>query len=273
MIWPEPKSRVIGVRLSRNTTLSDLSVGTANNILDTKSNLVEERKTAEKELKRLQRLISSEPTSDSPIPPATLPTALHIARANIAYTRFSPLAEKYIAIYPAEKSKKKTRSSGDADASDDEAEEVELDYTKRQAPTYPHLMLSKEGKPERWLDVEACLTPVKDISEANDKTISNFSGAELKKLNLLRDRDLPQVPQTTRSSQKDSTAAVAQDKKAKDVKYPAGKDTAKDKAKSTDAPKEDNRRKRREAARAAEAVREVEMKDDDGNSSDGGFFE
>ncbi|KAL4890771.1 rRNA-processing protein efg1 [Aspergillus ambiguus] len=108
-----------------------------------------DRKTASKDVKRLERLEQEVSKSDLDAASkekklAALTQKLHIARVNLNYTIYYPLTEKYIALYAAVKKSKDGTAEGVNDGSDPDT-------------GYKLVHATKEEKPSMWPVVEKCM--------------------------------------------------------------------------------------------------------------------
>lgn len=121
-----------------------------------------ERKTATKELKKLQRREREISESDSPTKKEDLKllaSRIHTARVNLNYTIYSPLTEKYISLYPDKKKKNKDRDSGnDANSDSDSQKGDKRSRSESQQPQEYTIQTNDSGeKPPLWYVVEKCM--------------------------------------------------------------------------------------------------------------------
>ncbi|KAJ9309932.1 hypothetical protein DTO217A2_570 [Paecilomyces variotii] len=121
-----------------------------------------ERKTATKELKKLQRREREISESDSPTKKEDLKllaSRIHTARVNLNYTIYSPLTEKYISLYPDKKKKNKDRDSGnDANSDSDSQKGDKRSKSESQQPQEYTIQTNDSGeKPPLWYVVEKCM--------------------------------------------------------------------------------------------------------------------
>ncbi|KAB8253661.1 hypothetical protein BDV32DRAFT_31506 [Aspergillus pseudonomiae] len=200
-----------------------------------------DRKTASKDVKRLERREKEVTGSDLDSATkeeklAALAQKLQVARVNLNYTIYYPLAERYVALY-ADAKKKDQAKDGDDDEDGD--------------AKYMLVHANAADKPAMWHTVEKCM---KDgtLELLRDGKLKNGElGAEAtKKANLENKkasaRDSAQHKDTTKTSVKPQRR---EDKKGKDSRGSSSKN--------------DSRHFR---ARQASP-------DDNGDESDGGFFE
>lgn len=201
-----------------------------------------DRKTASKDVKRLER--RQKEVSDSDLDSAAkeqkltaLAQKLRVARVNLNYTIYYPLAERYVALYADAKKKKDQAKDGDKD------EDGDAGYTLVHA--------NAADKPAMWHTVETCMKDGTLELLRDGKLKDGESGTETKKkANMDKKktnvRDSVQHKDTTKTSVKLQGRG---DKKAKD---PRGSSS-----------KNDSRHTR---ARQSSP-------DDNADESDGGFFE
>ncbi|KAL1846548.1 hypothetical protein Plec18170_009127 [Paecilomyces lecythidis] len=121
-----------------------------------------ERKTATKELKKLQRREREISESDAPTKKEDLKllaSRIHTARVNLNYTIYSPLTEKYISLYPDKKRKNKGRDSGnDANSDSDSQKDDKRSRSESQQLQEYTIQTNESGeKPPLWYVVEKCM--------------------------------------------------------------------------------------------------------------------
>ncbi|KAJ5676255.1 rRNA-processing protein efg1 [Penicillium macrosclerotiorum] len=200
-----------------------------------------DRKTASKQLSRLER---HEKDQDlDPKQKANLVRKIHAARVDYNYTIYYPLTEKYISLYP----KSKDEASNEADA----ISGSESDSKEQKKTT--------DSKPAIWSVVEKCMK----------------EGT----LDLLREGKLnigPDGKQTQSSSDNAATDSLPAEKMSK--KEGMTKKTVTFSGKDRRAPREDKRADqpvkpaRKDHKQGRQKTYEAPAPDD-GNESDGGFFE
>ncbi|KNG81667.1 putative nuclear protein involved in pre-rRNA processing [Aspergillus nomiae NRRL 13137] len=201
-----------------------------------------DRKTASKDVKRLERREKEVTGSDLDSATkeeklAALAQKLQVARVNLNYTIYYPLAERYVALYADAKKKKDQAKDGDDDEDGD--------------AKYMLVHANAADKPAMWHTVEKCM---KDgtLELLRDGKLKNGElGAETtKKANLEKKktsaRDSAQHKDTTKTSVKPQRR---EDRKGKDSRGSASKNDS-------------------GHFRARQA-----SPDDNGDESDGGFFE
>ncbi|PYH95525.1 hypothetical protein BO71DRAFT_200049 [Aspergillus ellipticus CBS 707.79] len=192
-----------------------------------------DRKTATKDISRLQRREKEITKNDASLDSATqskklaaLAEKLRVARINLNYTIYYPLTEKYIALYATEQ-RKKAGSGGKTDGGDDEKDE---DDDARLGPI--HATVAE--KPAMWHAVEKCMRE-KTLDLLRDGKLDAAAGGEKKK--------------KKRSEQKSSSSSSS--RKTEDRK----------------------RTKTVVVAAKKEQDTKMRDADDGGDDSDGGFFE
>ncbi|BCR85324.1 Efg1 domain-containing protein [Aspergillus chevalieri] len=201
-----------------------------------------DRKSATKDLKRLQRR-EKETTDQKAL--ESLREKIHATRVNLNYTIYYPLTDKYISLYAEQKQKKPSQSESGADDTHSGADEKDTVVTMALADT---------GKPPMWYTVEKCM--------------------EEGTLDLLREGKLNSPRESGGNTKKTSTTT---EQKKKDVVKKASKQSKKPTEKTSSGTESKpetqpvNRRIRRNAAREDAAMRKAQK--DDGDDSDGGFFE
>ncbi|KAE8349857.1 rRNA-processing protein efg1 [Aspergillus coremiiformis] len=197
-----------------------------------------DRKTASKDVRRLER--REKEVSDSDLDSATkekklstLAQQLHIARTNLNYTIYHPLAERYVALYAEAKKKKDQAKDGEKD------EDGDAGYTLVHTTTAEN--------PAMWHTVEKCM---------KDGT-----------LELLRDGKLTTHNKNGESSagtKRTATRSSAQHKATtKTSVKPQGREDKKGKTSRGAASINDGRKSRTHQSPS----------DNDEDESDGGFFE
>ncbi|PWY91079.1 hypothetical protein BO70DRAFT_329317 [Aspergillus heteromorphus CBS 117.55] len=217
-----------------------------------------DRKTATKEISRLQRL-EKETNASTTLSASTktqklasLAEKLRVARVNLNYTIYYPLAEKYIALYAAEGRKKeedkkekkdKKKAQGEEDDSEGEGEGEGEGRTR-----HIHIHATLADKPAMWHVVEKCM---------REKT-----------LDLLREGKLDGAGNS-------ASASVGGEGKKEKGGEKSGKKNREEKPEKARKTTDDHRKKAKTsatAAAAAAAAKDTKMQDD-GDDSDGGFFE
>ncbi|KAI5310259.1 18S rRNA maturation protein [Ascosphaera atra] len=217
-----------------------------------------ERKTASKALNRLKKqkdaLEKAEEGSTDKTNTEDLDARIHIAEVDFNYTRFSPLTEKYVSLFP--KSKKANKDD------DDNNDEDETKAEDKQS--------QDEEKPPLWYAVEECM------KEGEEKLWALRDG----RLNIGhdgREKDEAAIKATLLAQNLPGSKKKKKDTKKEEE--PAGEGTKEEpKEKVSKAPVRENRRARRERMREERNMREAlkdmhveEAQDDD--DSEGGFFE
>ncbi|PWY73822.1 hypothetical protein BO94DRAFT_474966 [Aspergillus sclerotioniger CBS 115572] len=206
-----------------------------------------DRKTASKDISRLTRR-EKEITSSSTLESKekerklkALAEKLHVARVNLNYTIYYPLSEKYIALY-AEQRKKTTTTGGkgDGEDSDDDA---------RFGPI--HATVAE--KPGMWHVVEKCMAEgtLDELRDGKMKVKVDGEDATGEKKQKV----------VVKEGKKNSAAAAV--KEVKSDRNTKGWERVES--------GRSERSKRRAAAREDYARRNAAK--DDGEESDGGFFE
>lgn len=210
-----------------------------------------DRKTADKQLKRLLRH-DKDDTLD-PKKKKSLPSKIHAARVNLNYTIYYPLTEKYISLYP--KSKGQSKDDAAADSGAESAAQDKKDEVKSE-------------KPPLWSVVEKCM---------EEDTLGLLREG---KLNLGADGKPLAAPVK-------KSVSNTENKSKKDVKQDIKKNEKKDEKKVTkneeeSEPKFASRRERRAEKRDQYGQRQHQRGQGnthhaaaapDGDESDGGFFE
>lgn len=205
-----------------------------------------DRKSATKDLKRLQRR-EKETTDQKAL--ETVREKVHAARVSLNYTIYYPLNDKYISLYAEQKQKKPSQSES-ADDLHSGADEKDTTVT---------MTLADAEKPPMWFIVEKCMEEgTLDLLREGKLNTPGDNGGDAKKVS------------TTTEKKKD----VAK-KASKELKKPTEKKDSRTKSKSQPEPEPEpepvNRRSRRNAAREEAVMRKAQK--DDGDDSDGGFFE
>lgn len=206
-----------------------------------------DRKSATKTLNRLLRREKELTSTTSPDKEAldSLRKKIHVARVNLNYTIYYPLNDKYISLYAETKQKKKSQSESGAEGKTDEDTQSGADELDKTVT----MTLVDTEKPAMWYTVEKCM--------------------EEGTLDLLREGKL-----NTAEGNNKSTRTKAAPEKQKDTKM-AGKEAKKSAEKTSSRSKSDKHvdRKGKQAKRATKE--DVVMRDaqQDGEESDGGFFE
>ncbi|PYI18281.1 hypothetical protein BO99DRAFT_444004 [Aspergillus violaceofuscus CBS 115571] len=201
-----------------------------------------ERKTATKEIARLthkeKELTENTPDMDAATREkklASVAKKLHVARVNLNYTIYYPLTEKYIALYAdVKKNKKAEGGQGDVEAEQDQDQEDAAGAAEKSSAM--------------WKTVEQCM---------KDGT-----------LDLLRDGKLNNKERKAKSTDTGAAADKSTKSKKSAREHP-------DAHKSSARAKGDDRKQNKKKSHAKQD--DYEMPDagnnDDGNESDGGFFE
>ncbi|EYE98070.1 Efg1 domain-containing protein [Aspergillus ruber CBS 135680] len=201
-----------------------------------------DRKSATKDLKRLQRR-ETETTDQEAL--ESLHEELHAARVSLNYTIYYPLNDKYISLYAEQKQKKPSQSES-ADDTYSGADEKDTTVT---------MTLANTEKPPMWFTVEKCMEEgTLDLLREGKLNIPGESGGDTKKA-------------STTTEKKKGVAKKA----SKESKKPMEKKDSRTKSKQEPEPEPVNRRSRRNAAREEAIMRKAQT--DDGDDSDGGFFE
>lgn len=195
-----------------------------------------DRKTATKELSRLTRREKEQDLE--PKEKERLAAKIHVCRVNLNYTIYYPLTEKYISIYP--------KSNGAADAPAEPAPQK-------------HEPSTGETKPPMWAVVARCM---------EDKTLDLLREG---KLNINANGEKMEVASSraARSTKSSKEQSKKEHHKEKTVQN--------DKRMSQD---DKNGRKKEKSARKEQVSRQVSRKHEapqvnaeNGDESDGGFFE
>ncbi|RAL07500.1 Efg1 domain-containing protein [Aspergillus homomorphus CBS 101889] len=219
-----------------------------------------ERKTAQKEISRLTRLekeLSENNSTNAEMDAATkakklasIAKKLHVARVNLNYTIYYPLDQKYSALYADQKKSKKAAADGKEDVSPS-AKDVTPEEKEEDAAAAAAAAAEKSAM---WQTVEQCM---------KDDT-----------LDLLRDGKLNKKAKAEATDESVKTSGD-KSKKARDRADGSQPDKKKKQRsedhKSSGRAKTDDRKKRPSAKQE-----DYEMRDagnDDGEDSDGGFFE
>ncbi|PYI07305.1 hypothetical protein BO78DRAFT_396602 [Aspergillus sclerotiicarbonarius CBS 121057] len=209
-----------------------------------------DRKTASKEITRLTRLqkdltSSSSSSSEKERKMASLAEKLHVAKVNLNYTIYYPLSEKYIALYAEQK--KKTTGKEDGGEEDGDARVGQVHATVAE-------------KPGMWHVVEKCMEEG-TLEELRDGKVEfEVEGGDVVGENKKKGASLGE-------NKKKKTGAVKEGKKSAAVKEVKKSEKSWERVESG----RSERSKRRAAAREDYAMRNAGK--DDGEESDGGFFE
>ncbi|GAD97794.1 predicted protein [Paecilomyces variotii No. 5] len=199
-----------------------------------------ERKTATKELKKLQRREREISESDSPTKKEDLKllaSRIHTARVNLNYTIYSPLTEKYISLYPDKKRKNKGRDSGNDANSDSDSQKDDKRSGSQQPEEYTIQTNESGEKPPLWYVVEKSMA---------DETLDLLREG---KLNIGADGK-------SRTTGTESARAI----QSLPAKKPGKEDKKKEKKPKTEKVKVDARKT-------------PQRSEDSDEESDGGFFE
>lgn len=204
----------------------------------------EDRKSASKNLNRLQRR-EKETTDQKAL--ESLRAKIHAARVNLNYTIYYPLNDKYISLYAEQKQKKPSQSES-ADDTHSGADEKDTTVT---------MTLADAEKPPMWYTVEKCMEEgTLDHLREGKLNTPGESGGDVKKTSTT----------TEKKKKKDVVKKVS-----KESKKPTEKASSRTESKPEPEPEPVNRRSRRNAAREEAVMRKAQM--DDGDDSDGDFFE
>ncbi|KAJ5174939.1 rRNA-processing protein efg1 [Penicillium canariense] len=195
-----------------------------------------DRKTATKQLNRLQRR-EKEKDLDSK-QKAHLARQMHAARVNLNYTLYYPLTEKYISLYPKSQGKPS-----------DEA----LEKSESESESKTHKK-AEESKPAMWSVIEKCM---------EENTLDDLREG---KLNIG-----PDGQQISTTVSKKPTLPVNEKKAKKENTHKESKEVPSREKHAQDSTQD--RPNRRERRREQQKVRQLPVKTDDGDDSDGGFFE
>jgi hypothetical protein len=207
-----------------------------------------DRKAASKDLNRLLR--REKEISDSDLDKAAkeeklaaLARKIHVARVNHNYTIYYPLTQKYVALY-AEKKKKKKESTAESEKPNESDAEVGS-----------KLIYETTGeRPPMWSVVEKCM---------EDGTLDLLREG---KLNSEEGEKGSQAPEQKRSKKSTDEDQHARNKSSKE----RVSDKASGKSRKSER-KED--RKPTKSSATEGAYWSSNEHNDDGNESDGGFFE
>ncbi|KAF7715562.1 Uncharacterized protein PECH_000449 [Penicillium ucsense] len=193
-----------------------------------------DRKTATKQLKRLERRLKEKDLNADQ--KEALEQKIHVARVNFNYTIYYPLTEKYLSLYP--KSQPETSAEGDQKP-DSDAEPKHQDK------------LPEGQRPPMWAVVEKCMADGK--------------------LDDLREGKLNIGPDGQQNSTSAKKVLVQKDEKKAKAQKPTKEPKTQDKYQPPSADLENlNRRQRRKELQKARELAAQKAAEADG---DDGFFE